>query len=117
MPEFDLVVKNGMIVDGTLAPRYRDDIGVKNGRIAKIGRIMPHEAAKVIESDGLVVAPGFIDTPWTKAWPEEVKQGAIARTPLKRACTAEDIAEAILFLTAGGAMITGQTLVVDGGLL
>jgi 3-oxoacyl-[acyl-carrier protein] reductase len=63
------------------------------------------------------VAPGFIDTPWTKAWPEEVKQGAIARTPLKRACTAEDIAEAILFLSAGGAMITGQTLIVDGGLL
>src|SRR5271170_896257 len=61
MPEFDLVVKNGMIVDGTLAPRYRDDIGVKNGRIAKIGRIMPHEAAKVIEADGLIVAPGFID--------------------------------------------------------
>jgi N-acyl-D-amino-acid deacylase len=61
MPEFDLVVKNGMIVDGTLAPRYRDDIGVKNGRIAKIGRIMPHEAGKVIEADGLVVAPGFID--------------------------------------------------------
>jgi N-acyl-D-amino-acid deacylase len=61
MPEFDLVVKNGMIVDGTLAPRFRDDIVIKNGRIAKIGRIMPHEAAKVIEADGLVVAPGFID--------------------------------------------------------
>jgi len=61
MPEFDLVVKNGMIVDGTLAPRFRDDIGIKDGRIAKIGRIAPHEAAKVIEADGLVVAPGFID--------------------------------------------------------
>src|SRR5579859_6837469 len=61
MPEFDLVIKNGMIVDGTLAPRFRDDIGVKNGRIAKIGRIMPHEASKVIEADGLIVAPGFID--------------------------------------------------------
>jgi N-acyl-D-aspartate/D-glutamate deacylase len=61
MPEFDLVVKNGMIVDGTLAPRFRDDIGIKDGRIAKIGRIAPHEAAKVVEADGLVVAPGFID--------------------------------------------------------
>ena len=61
MPQFDLVVKNGMIVDGTGAPRFRDDIGVKNGRIAKIGRIPPHEAAKVIEADGLIVAPGFID--------------------------------------------------------
>jgi len=61
MAEFDLVVKNGMIVDGTLAPRFRDDIGIKNGKIAKIGRIMPHEAAKVVEADGLIVAPGFID--------------------------------------------------------
>src|ERR1700752_398410 len=63
MPEFDLVVKNGMIVDGTLAPRFRDDIGIKNGRIAKIGRIAAHEAAKVVDGDGLVGAPGFIDLP------------------------------------------------------
>jgi 3-oxoacyl-[acyl-carrier protein] reductase len=63
------------------------------------------------------VAPGFIDTPWTKDWSAAVKDAAIARTPLKRACTAEDIAEAILFLGAGAAMVTGQTLVVDGGLL
>ena len=52
MAEFDSVIKGGMIVDGTLAPRYRDDIGIKNGKIAKIGRIAPHEAAKVIEADG-----------------------------------------------------------------
>jgi N-acyl-D-amino-acid deacylase len=61
MPEFDLVVKNGMVVDGTRAPRFRGDIGVKHGRIAKIGRIAPHEAAKVVDANGLVVAPGFID--------------------------------------------------------
>jgi 3-oxoacyl-[acyl-carrier protein] reductase len=63
------------------------------------------------------VAPGFIATPWTEDWPAEVKEGAIKRTPLGRACTAEDIAEAILFFAAGGAMVTGQTLVVDGGLM
>ena len=38
MPEFDLLIKNGMIVDGTRAPRFRDDIAIKNGKIAKIGR-------------------------------------------------------------------------------
>jgi len=38
------------------------------------------------------------------------------RTPLKRACRPEDIAETIFFLCAGGAMITGQTIIVDGGL-
>jgi N-acyl-D-aspartate/D-glutamate deacylase len=50
-----------MIVDGTRAPRFRDDIGIKNGKIAKIGRVQPHEAAKVIDASGLIVAPGFID--------------------------------------------------------
>ena len=39
MPEFDIVIKDGMIIDGTRAPRIRGDIGIKNGRIAKIGRI------------------------------------------------------------------------------
>jgi N-acyl-D-aspartate/D-glutamate deacylase len=50
-----------MIVDGTRAPRFRDDLGIKNGKIAKIGRVQPHEAAKVIDASGLIVAPGFID--------------------------------------------------------
>jgi 3-oxoacyl-[acyl-carrier protein] reductase len=63
------------------------------------------------------VAPGLIDSPWNKDWPAALKQGAIERTPLKRACLPEDIAEAILFFAAGAAMVTGQTLVVDGGLL
>jgi len=61
MAEFDLVVKNGMIIDGTRAPRFRGDIGIKNGRIAKIGRIQPHQGDKMADADGLVVAPGFID--------------------------------------------------------
>jgi 3-oxoacyl-[acyl-carrier protein] reductase len=63
------------------------------------------------------VAPGLIDTPWTKEWPEELKRAAIARTPLGRACLPADVAEAILFFAAGAAMVTGQTLVVDGGLM
>jgi 3-oxoacyl-[acyl-carrier protein] reductase len=62
------------------------------------------------------VAPGHVDTPWNKDWPQERKRASIERTPLKRACRPEDIAEAIFFLCAGGAMITGQTLIVDGGL-
>ena len=61
MAEFDLVIKNGMVVDGTRAPRFRSDIGIKNGRIAKIGRIAHHEGAKVVDADGQIVAPGFID--------------------------------------------------------
>jgi 3-oxoacyl-[acyl-carrier protein] reductase len=62
------------------------------------------------------VAPGFVDSPWNKDWPAERKQTSIERTPLKRACRPEDIAETIFFLCAGAAMITGQTVIVDGGL-
>ncbi len=61
MPEFDLLIKDGMVIDGTRAPRFRDDIAIKDGKIAKIGRTQAHEAKKVIEADGLIVAPGFID--------------------------------------------------------
>jgi 3-oxoacyl-[acyl-carrier protein] reductase len=60
------------------------------------------------------VAPGHVETAWTSAW-EERRREAAARALLKRNCQPEDIADAIVFLAAG-AMITGQTLVVDGGL-
>jgi 3-oxoacyl-[acyl-carrier protein] reductase len=62
------------------------------------------------------VAPGAVDTPWTCQWPEQRQREAAEKALLKRRCQPEDIAEAILFLAAGGAMVTGQTLVVDGGL-
>ncbi len=58
---FDLVVKNGMIVDGSGLPRYRADIGVKNGRIAEIGRINGAAAKETMDADGRVVSPGFVD--------------------------------------------------------
>jgi len=62
------------------------------------------------------VAPGHVDSPWQKDWPEDRKRATVERTPLKRACTPEDIAEVIFFLSAGAAMVTGQTVIVDGGL-
>jgi 3-oxoacyl-[acyl-carrier protein] reductase len=61
------------------------------------------------------VAPGFVDTEWTKPWPTARKQASIERTLLKRACTPADIAAAIVFLCADTGMVTAQTLVVDGG--
>ena len=62
------------------------------------------------------VAPGFVDSPWNKDWPADRKVQSIENTPLKRACRPEDIAETIFFLCAGAGMITGQTIIVDGGL-
>ena len=57
---YDLVVKNGMIVDGTGFPRYRADVGVRDGMIVEIGRIRA-SAETTIDADGLFVAPGVID--------------------------------------------------------
>ena len=58
---FDLVVKNGMIVDGSGLPRYRGDIGVKDGKIAEIGRINGAATAETLDAEGHVVTPGFVD--------------------------------------------------------
>jgi N-acyl-D-aspartate/D-glutamate deacylase len=58
---FDLVVRNGMVVDGSGLPRYRADVGVKDGRIAEIGRINGVAAKETIDAQGHVVAPGFVD--------------------------------------------------------
>lgn len=57
---YDLVIKNGMVVDGSGMPRYRADVGVKNGKIARIGRISA-PADEVIDAEGHVVSPGFVD--------------------------------------------------------
>jgi 3-oxoacyl-[acyl-carrier protein] reductase len=62
------------------------------------------------------VAPGLVDTEWTRTWPNEHKQRAIERAVLKRSCMPQDIADVIVFLCVGTSMITGQTIVVDGGL-
>lgn len=57
---YDLVVKNGTVVDGSGLPRYRADIGVKDGRIATIGRISA-PARETVDAEGHVVSPGFVD--------------------------------------------------------
>ena len=56
----DLLIRNGTIVDGSGAARYRGDVGIDNGRIVEIGRIRS-VAGRTIDADGLIVAPGFID--------------------------------------------------------
>lgn len=58
---YDVVLRGGRIVDGTGAPWYEADVGVRDGRIAKIGRIEGEAETVVIDATGLVVAPGFID--------------------------------------------------------
>ncbi|TDR90049.1 SDR family NAD(P)-dependent oxidoreductase [Enterovirga rhinocerotis] len=61
------------------------------------------------------VAPGLIETPLTAAWPESRRDLTRSRTILGRTGTPEDVAEAMLFLAAGAAYITGEVIAVDGG--
>ena len=57
---YDLIVRNGTIVDGTRAPRYRGDVALSGDRIVAVGSIH-EEGRQEIDASGLVVAPGFID--------------------------------------------------------
>jgi N-acyl-D-aspartate/D-glutamate deacylase len=57
---YDLLIKNGTIIDGSGMPRFRADVGIVHGKIATIGKIREH-AKQVLDAEGHVVAPGFID--------------------------------------------------------
>lgn len=57
---YDLVIKNGMVVDGSGSARYRADVAITGGKIAKIGRIN-ESANQTIDAEGHVVSPGFVD--------------------------------------------------------
>ena len=57
---YDLLVKNGRVVDGSGMPSFNGDVGVKNGKIVEIGKLSGL-AARVIDADGLVISPGFVD--------------------------------------------------------
>ncbi len=57
---YDLIIKNGRIVDGSGLPAYRGDVAVSGGRIVKLGHV-DGDAKRVVDAAGKVVAPGFID--------------------------------------------------------
>src|SRR5947199_2461205 len=59
--DFDLLIRGGRIVDGTGNAAYYGDVGVRQGRIAAMGRLAGKTAARTIDAADLTVAPGFID--------------------------------------------------------
>jgi N-acyl-D-aspartate/D-glutamate deacylase len=60
MAEFDTVIRNGMLVDGTGAPAFRGDVAIKDGVIAEVGKVSG-AAQRTIDADGAHVTPGFVD--------------------------------------------------------
>ena len=58
---YDVVIRNGHVIDGTGSPWYGADLGIRGGKIAAIGRLEGAAAKQTIDAHGMVVAPGFID--------------------------------------------------------
>lgn len=80
---FDLIIKNGKIIDGTGSPAYLSDVAIKDGKIVKVGRNIKGEAKEIIDASGLCVTPGFIDSHahseydilYYPSQPEKIEQG------------------------------------------
>src|SRR5258707_1081124 len=60
-PEYDLIIRNGRVIDGSGRPGFNADVAIKDDRIARIGNLRGARAKRVIDARGQVVAPGFID--------------------------------------------------------
>ena len=99
-------------------------LGLRSSSLAyaasKAGLInMTTNLARALAPDARVnaVAPGFVETAWTKNWPAERQASSRARSLMQRGSKPEDIADVIIFLCAGTSMINGETIKVDGGLV
>ena len=62
MSKFDIVFRNGLVIDGTGSSSYQADVGLKNDKIAEIGNIPPGLGDLELEINERVIAPGFIDS-------------------------------------------------------
>src|SRR5436309_2523786 len=60
-PSYDVVIRGGHILDGNGNPWFAGDVGIRNGRIAAIGKLDDAPAPRIIDATGRIVAPGFID--------------------------------------------------------
>ena len=56
---FDLLIKNGTVVDGTGAPSYQADVGVAAGKIVEVGKGLIGKAHRIIDASNLIVTPGL----------------------------------------------------------
>lgn len=91
-PEFDLIVRNGSVVDGTGAPPRAADVGIVGDRITEVGDLSSRGARTEIDATGFVVAPGFIDTQGQSG--RALLLDGAAESHLRQGITSEIIGEA-----------------------
>jgi 3-oxoacyl-[acyl-carrier protein] reductase len=114
--------RSGKIVNIASIIGIIGNVGQANYSASKAGIIaLTKTMAKELASRNInvnAVAPGFIQTEMTAKLPEEVKQKMLAAIPMKKLGTPEDVAAVCLFLAAQDSdYITGQTIVIDGGMV
>ncbi len=82
--KYDILITDAQIIDGSGSPRFRGDIGLKDGRIVRIGSIPTSSAHQVLDAGGRVVAPGFIDV---HTHVEEIQQSPAAENFIRMGVT------------------------------
>ena len=114
--------RSGRIVNIASVVGISGNPGQANYAAAKAGLIgFTKAVAREVASRNVTVnalAPGYVTTGMVEQLPEETRQRILSRIPMARFGSAEDVAEAVVFLSSPGAgYITGQVLTIDGGLI
>ena len=114
--EYDLKITGGTIFDGDGGAGVRGDVGIRDGRVAALGRA-EGSARRTIEAEGRAVAPGFVETQILATVPDKVLQNMRDQVPLHRLGRPEEIANVYAFLASDEASyINGAVIEVSGGM-
>jgi 3-oxoacyl-[acyl-carrier protein] reductase len=117
---FMLRAGEGRIVNVTSVVGHTGNAGQAPYTMAKAGLdALTKSLAQELAGRNILVnavAPGFIDTPMTAELPDAVRADALARVPLGRMGTPEEVAEVVAFLATGGSYVNGSVVHVNGGL-